>query len=166
MLFQKSVTLRQGHGVRVNLGNVVPVVIGQAYYAVAYAQFVFAHYRKAAVAQQFVVVENAAGYGVFDCHEGEQRAVAFHLVEKRLERVAANQFNVFAFEIIVCGYVVERAFYTLYRYFFHILFIVFPYKKSRSCEAGFLYFLFCFLLLYLHERPLRFIRQSKNKSKS
>ena len=132
---------------RVNLGNVVPVVIGQAYYAVAYAQFVFAHYRKAAVAQQFVVVENAAGYGVFDCHKGEQRAVAFHLVEKRLERVAANQFNVFAFEIIVCGYVVERAFYTLYRYFFHILFIVFPYKKIPLLRSGIPVFFILFSLV-------------------
>ena len=112
---------------RVHLLYVGPVVIGQAHDAVADAQLVFAHDGHAAVAQQFVVVEQAAGDGVLDGNDSHCVVVVVEAGEDLLEGVAADEFHLFVLEVAVGGDVVEAALDALYCYpsdFSHLFWFV------------------------------------------
>ena len=120
MLAQKSAALHKCNGVRVHFRDVVPVVFGKAEKAVLDVQLMLANNGSAAFAKQLVVVQQTACNGVFDGYDSYDIAVCLHVLEYFLEGVAAYQFNVFAFEVLMCRDVVERTDYSLYCNFLHI----------------------------------------------
>ena len=119
MLVQETATLHQGHGMGIDFGDSVPVILGQTHDAVLNVQFVVPHDGHAALAQQFVVVEQAAGNGVFNRHEPQPGIVVAHLSEYLLERIAANQFHLILGKVLMGGNIVERAPDALNRYLLH-----------------------------------------------
>ena len=143
MVGQECAALHQCHGVRVHLGDGVPRVVGQTADAVLDVQLVFAHHRRARVAQQFVVVQQASSNGVLDGRKADDCRVALDLLEHLFERRAAHHLHLLAVEVLPCGNVVERSQFALYRYFLHSWFNALggavPFKKApltHFCEAG------------------------------
>ena len=67
-----------------------------------------AHHRRARVAEQFVVVEQAAGDGVLDGGHADDGGVAADFVVDLLEGGAADDLHLFSLEIQVGGDVVKR----------------------------------------------------------
>ena len=100
--------------------DAVPVVFGQADEAVADAQLVFAHHLRAALAQQFVVVQQAARDGVLYGQHPDGMAVLPDGVEYLFEGGAADEFDVLALEVAVCRDVVVGTQGSLDGYSFHI----------------------------------------------
>ena len=121
MLAQEFAALHQGDGVRVDLGDVVPVFFGQADETVRDAQFVFADNLRTALSQQFVVVEQATCNGVLDGQHADDLAVVADGLEHVFKCSAADQFDVFAFEVPVCCNVVKGTQCSLDGYSFHII---------------------------------------------
>ena len=109
----------------VHFPQVVPVVLRQAHDGVADVQFVLSHDGHATVAQEFIVMEQAARDGVLNGYHCHHLRVAAHLVEHLLEGFAAQQFHLFALEVLVGGNVVETALYALYGYpVFHLTYLI------------------------------------------
>ena len=90
MSAEELAALHQGDGVGVDFGDVVPIFIGQADKAVRDAQFVFAYNLCAALTQQFVVVQQAAGNGVFYRQHADGLAVLLDGIEDFFEAGAAD----------------------------------------------------------------------------
>ncbi|CDF21860.1 unknown [Prevotella sp. CAG:617] len=107
VLLQEFATLHQGYGVGVDFVEGAPVVFGQTHDAVFNVQLVFAHHGHAAHAQQVVVVQQAAGNGVFDGHQTEHRIVVLHVGYHVFKRVAEIHFYFLTLKILVGGDVVE-----------------------------------------------------------
>ena len=80
-------------------------------------QLVLSNNRHTALAQQFVVVQQAAGNGVFDGDEPGAGVVSLHSIKHLLETVAAHKFDVGVREVLVGGNVVERTANALNGYF-------------------------------------------------
>ena len=111
------------HRVRVHLLKRVPIVLGQTTDAMFDVQLVLSHHRSTRGAKQFVIVEQASGYGVlYGCHANYGRITA-HIVEHLLEGGAAYQLYLLALEILVGGNVVEGALKALYGNSLHIGFL-------------------------------------------
>ena len=108
MLSEELAALHQGDGVGVHFRNVVPVFFGQANEAVGDAQLVFAHNLCTALAEQFVVVQQAACNRIFDCQHTYGLAVFLDSGKHIFEVGAADQLYFLSFEVFVCGNVVIR----------------------------------------------------------
>ena len=91
----------------------------------AYVQFMLAHDGGARSTEQLVVVEQASRDGILDGHHSDDRRVAFDVLEHLFEGGAADELYLFALEVLVRRYVVERPDGSLYCYSFHN-------KKTRS----------------------------------
>ena len=89
--------------------------------AVFYVKFVFANDGEVAVAQQFIVVKQAAGNGVLDGHQSQYFGVFPYGLEHFLKGVAAYQLYFFAAEVLVRGYIVKRTVDTLNGNLFHVV---------------------------------------------
>lgn len=122
MAGKETAALRQSYGMGVDFSDVAPVLSGQTHDAVFYVELVLADNGHAAFAQQLIVVEQAAGYGVFNGHQPQAGIILFHDREELFEGVAANQFQIFTFKKLVCGNVVKRTSYSLYGYFHGLFF--------------------------------------------
>ena len=123
MTREKGVALCKRHRVRVHLLKRVPIVLGQTTDAMFDVQLVLSHHRSTRGAKQFVIVEQASGYGVlYGCHANYGRITA-HIVEHLLEGGAAYQLYLLALEILVGGNVVEGALKALYGNSLHIGFL-------------------------------------------
>ena len=122
---EEVAALHQGDWMRVDFRYVFPAFTRQAHDAMADAKFVLSHDGHSAVAQQFVVVEQATGDGVLDGHKAQHIRRAFQSGEHFLESVAADQFHLLVLEEAMSSDIVETAFDALYCYPFHLK------KKSR-----------------------------------
>lgn len=144
MLAEEVAALHQRHGVRVHLGERVPVVVWQTHNTVFDAQLMLAHDGHRRLAQQLIVVQQRSCNGVLDGRHADGRRVLADGVEQLLERVAADELDVLVGEELVGGNVVVAAFYALYSNAFHLLsFISFLFtKKSRLGREAGLYRLF------------------------
>ena len=71
-------------------------------------ELVFADYGHTTVAQELVVVEQAAGNGILYGHHAEAIVVGLHGIEEPLECITTDGFNLFAGKIFVGGDVVKR----------------------------------------------------------
>ena len=160
---QEAAALGKGHGVGVYFAYVVGRVFGQAHQAMLYVQLVLTHDAHAALAQKLVVVEQAAGDGVFNRHHTEAGAVDAHLPEHVLERIAAHEPELLSFEILMGGNVVERTANALDGYLFHA--VLFQNKKSRFFVGSGTELLYGQMLCLARAFPLRFTEQSKSKSR-
>ena len=108
----------------VYFGQCVPIILRQTDTIVLDAQLVFAHDGHPAFAHQFVVVQEAAGYGVLDGYQSDDGAVLMDVLEDFLESIAADELDFLVREELVGCDVVERARYALYSYLFHIVFFI------------------------------------------
>ena len=121
VLLQIVARLHEGHGVGVYLGDGLPRVVGQTADAMGDVELMLDYDGGARVAQQLVVVEQATGDGVLDgghCNHGRVLANALVNLFKRL---AAEQLQLLALEVLVGGDVVKRTDLALYGYSFHNL---------------------------------------------
>ena len=125
-----------------NLADGAPIVVGQTADAMGDVQLVLSHNSGAALAQQFVVVQQRTGYRILDSCHAYHRRVFMDALEHLLKRGAALQLYLFTLEVEVGRNVVERTRQSLYSYSFHlylILILFFNLKKfplSLVCEAG------------------------------
>ena len=103
----------------VHFAQIAPVLVGQTHDAVADAQLVFADDGGSAFAQQFVVMEQAAGDGVLYGHHPDDIAVLADAFKDVFEGIATDQFNLVVLEELVGGNVVVRSRNSLYCYLFH-----------------------------------------------
>lgn len=97
------------------------------------------------VADEFVVLEERPGDGVFDGDDGKHLRVGCHLVEEDGKRLAGYEINFFVLEEEAGGTVVEATCNALYGYFLSVVHGWFVSKKIPLLEmrAGFS------LILYL-----------------
>ena len=130
MVAQVLAALHQGDGVGVDFGDGVPVVIGQTADAMRDVQLVLTYDGGARVAQQFIVVEQAAGNSVFNGGHADAGGVALDILEHLFEGGAADELYLLALEILMGGDVVERPEFSLYGYSLHILFYFYILKKK------------------------------------
>ena len=121
MVGEKLAALHQSHRMGVNLLQGAPVVVGQAADAVLDVELVLAHHGGAALAEQLVVVQQAAGDGVLDGANADDGRVALDIFEHLLEGGAANQLYLLTLEILMGGNVVKRPQLSLYGYSLHFL---------------------------------------------
>lgn len=91
---------------RVDFRQCSPVFSGQTHNAVADAELMFTYDRSTAVAQEFVVMEQASGDGIFYGNHPDNIAVVADRTEHFFERVAANQLYFFVVEVFVGGNIV------------------------------------------------------------
>ena len=80
-----------------------PVVIGQAADAVADVELVLTHDGCPAGTEQLIVVQQAARNGVLNGQHADDRGVALDVLKHFLERIAADQRDLLALEILVGG---------------------------------------------------------------
>lgn len=145
---QEVATLHQSDRVGIDLGQVVPTLVGQAHDAVTDTQFVLSYDGHSAVSQQFVVVEQAACDGILDGHKSQQVGFTFQPREHLLESVAANQFHLLVLEEAMSSDIVEAAFDALYCYPFH------PIKNPASpSERDCMYVVYVLYLIIYIRRP-------------
>ena len=121
---QVVATLGQGYGGGVHLDDVGGAVLGEAEQAVLDVQLVLADDAHAALAQEFVVVEQAARDSIFDGHEAEYGTVCLHGAKEGLECVATDELQRLAFKVLVGGDVVEGTADALYCNLSHGLWMV------------------------------------------
>ena len=141
-------------------------------------QLVFADDAHAALAQEFVVVEQAARDGIFDGHEAEYGTVCLHGAKEGLECVATDELQRLAFKVLVGGDVVEGTADALYCNLSHGLWMVraagwkgfrqkdiapfqqkFPPRLLRSGNP--VYFYLVVLSVDEHAVPLRLLSKVK-----
>ena len=120
MLSKELTALHESHGMRMYLGNGVPIVFRQAADAVRDMEFVLTNDRGSAVAQQLVVVEQRASYGILDGQHTDGGRVFAHLTEHLLESRTTDELDLLSLEIEVGGNVMERTNQSLYRYSLHV----------------------------------------------
>ena len=108
MLSEELTALHQGDGVGVYFRDVVPILVGQANKAMRDAQFVFAYNLCAALAQEFIVVQQASCNRIFYCQHAYGLTVLFDSSKYLLEAGAADKLYFFSFEVFMCGNVVIR----------------------------------------------------------
>ena len=125
--------LHQGNRVGINFFDVCQLRPRQGYERMRDAQLVFPDDLEAALANQLVVLQEASGDGVLDCHQSENRGVALDGGDYVAKRIARERLYLVAFEILVRRDVVIRTGYSLNGYFpFHFVLVVFTYKKSPT----------------------------------
>ena len=175
---QVVATLCQGYGVGVHLDDAGGVVLGEAEQAMLDVQLVLADDAHAALAQEFVVVEQAARDGIFDGHEAEYGTVCLHGAKEGLECVATDELQRLAFKVLVGGDVVEGTADALYCNLSHGLWMVraagwkgfrqrniapfqqkFPPRLLRSGNP--VYFYLVVLSVDEHAVPLRLLSKVK-----
>ena len=125
------------------------------------AQFVFPHDGGSAVAQQFVVVQQASGNGVLYSQHTYGVAVLLHVVKNLFEGVTAYQLNLFVGKELMGCNVVERPRYSLYRYLFHLSSNKNPAVPWMESGMSYLKVLFNSLIRYTYNLPLHFIAKVK-----
>jgi hypothetical protein len=113
-------------------GNSVPIVLGQATDTVGDVQFVLTYYRCAAIAQQFVIVQQTTSNRILNCQHTYDSGILLYLLEHLFESATTNKLYLFPFEIKVCRYIVERPYQSLYCYSLHILTILLSRSKNKS----------------------------------
>lgn len=79
MTVEERAALHEGYGMGMDLDDCRPVVIGQAADAMPDVEPLLSHDRRTRLAQQVVVVQQAARYRVFDGKQGNHCRVVFHL---------------------------------------------------------------------------------------
>ena len=114
MICQEVAALHQSYWVRVNLSNSVPIVLGQTTDAVGDVQFVLTYYRCAAIAQQFIIVQQTTSNRILNCQHTYDSGILLYLLEHLFESATTNKLYLFPFEIKVCRYIVERPYQSLY----------------------------------------------------
>jgi len=107
MVGQKLVALHQCYGMGMHFMDCRPVVFGQATDRVLYVQLMLADYRYARLAQQLIVVQQAACYRVLDGHHAYDCRIGLYGTEDILECGAADELNLLAVEILSGRNVVE-----------------------------------------------------------
>ena len=136
VVLQVVACLHEGNGMRMHLGDGVPVVVGQAADAMGDVQFMLAHDGGTAVAQQLVVVQQRAGNGVLDGRHCNDGGVLGHRLIHLFEGGTADELQLLAPEVLMGGYVVERPDFSLYSYSLHTLLLK-EIPLSPLGEAGF-----------------------------
>ena len=111
---EKLAALHQGHGVRVNLAYVVEGLARQSGQYVRDAQLVFPHDVQIALAQQLVVLQQAAGDGILDGDDAQQGAVECHAVEHLGKGGTGDGLDFLLAEVGAGGGFVVTAGYALY----------------------------------------------------
>lgn len=130
----------------VDLRQVVDALAGESRQHMGDARLVLAHHYGAAFAQQLVVLQKRSGYGVFDCHDAEQRCVGVEHTHHLRKRIAGHGLNLLALEVRAeirpcCG-IVKASRYTLDRhpsFILHILsvsVIQFYIGDKSDCALG------------------------------
>ena len=121
--------LHECHWVGVYFCNRIPVVFWQATDGMGDMQFMLAYYRGARVAQQLVVMQQAACYSVLYRNHANSSGVFSQMREHLLEGGAAEKLYLLALVVLMCSNVVERPYDALYCNPFHNRH--FNFKKSR-----------------------------------
>jgi len=163
MLCEELTALHQCHGMRMDLGDGVPVVIWQATDTMGDMQLMLSHDGGAGFTQQLVVMQQRAGDGILDGEHADGGWVLLDGVKHLLEGRATNQLYLLILEEQMGGDVVKRTDESLYRYSLHNAFYF--YKKtplSLVCEAEPYLILQFFNSLILHT-AFRFTEPCKVK---
>ena len=105
--FEEFAALHQGDRVGVDFAQLVEPLAGKGRQHVRDAQFAFADDLRFAAAQQFVILQQTAGDGIFDGDDAQQRSFVPHPFELRLERPAGDDLDRLVAEIAPCGLFVE-----------------------------------------------------------
>ena len=108
VLSEELAALHQSDGVGIYFRDVVPILFGQANEAVRDAQLIFAHNLCAALAEQLIVVQQAACNRIFYCQHTYGLTVFLDSCKYILEGSAADKLYFFSFEVLVCGNVMIR----------------------------------------------------------
>jgi hypothetical protein len=103
----------------------VPVVFGQATDAVSDVQLMLAHHGGATVAQQLVVVKQAACNGILNGRHANDRRVLGNALVDLLKRLATDELQLLTLKILMGGNVVKRPYLALYCYSLHLLILYF-----------------------------------------
>ena len=145
---EKFAALHESDRMGVDLRQVFPTLPWQTHDAVADAELVFAHDGHAALAQQFVVVEQASCDGVLYCHESQHVWACLEPCKHLLEGVAADQFHLLALEEAMSGNVVETALDALYCYPSNHLSL----KNPASLLSGICMYVLLYYTLFIYIR--------------
>ena len=116
---EEFAALHQRNRVGVDLAQRVQPLAGECRQHMRNAQLAFADDLQFAASQQFVILQQAAGDGVFDGDDAQQRSFVLHSVEERVERRTGDDFDGFVTEIASCGLFVETTRFALNGYLFH-----------------------------------------------
>ena len=138
MVGEKVAALHQRHGVRVDLGHAGPVVVGQTADGMLDVQTVFAHDGSTRRAQQFIIMQQRAGYRVLNGEKANHGGVTSDILEYLFEGRAADDLQLFSFEILMCRYIMKRPDYSLYCYSLHSYLLFMQKSRSNRLEAGLL----------------------------
>ncbi len=111
---QEDLALTQGYRVRIDLDEVVHLRARQSAQDVADVQAMLAHNLQLRVAQQFVVLQQVAGYGVLDGHDAQYARVCGQGVEHALKGRAAHRLKVLAGEVLLGRPLVVTSLLALY----------------------------------------------------
>ena len=123
MVVQEVAALHQSHWVGVHFRDVVPVFVGQTHEAVTDSQFVLSDNLCAAVTQQLIVVEQAAGNRILYGHQSQRVGVVIHTFKHLFKGVATHNVEFLTCEILVGCDVVETPNHSLDGNLFDHLFL-------------------------------------------
>ena len=92
-----------------------------------------AHHGGVALAQQLIVVKQAARYGVLDGANADNGRVALDVLKHLLEGGATDKLYLLALEILMGGDVVERPQLALYCYSLHcVVLLIYAYLTKNG----------------------------------
>jgi len=107
MVGKEGVALGKSHGMRMNLGDCRPIIIGQTTDAMLYVEFMLTHHRGTRLAQQLVVVQQTSGYRILYCRHAYHGRIATHILVYLLEGGTTDELYLFATEVLMGGDIVE-----------------------------------------------------------
>ena len=110
-------TLHQRHRVRIDFSQFVDGLSGQRGENMRDALFLFADYPELALTEHFMILQQAACYGILDRHNAYKRRIALKSVKHIVERVKRHSIYLPIREILPGGGIMETPGHTLYRYF-------------------------------------------------
>ena len=119
---KKLTALHEGHRVRMDLTDRIPVVIRQTADAVLYVELMLSDDSSARHSKQFIIVKETTSYRILYCQHRYNGRIILHALEHLLKGLTAYKLQLLSLEILVCGNVVETAQFSLYGYSLHILY--------------------------------------------
>lgn len=107
-------TLHESHRVGIDLRKLLYLLSREGAQRVGYAHLVFADDDEIALAEQFVVLEQGTGYGVFYGHGSHHGGIVGQMVKLSVKRVKRHRRDVTVSKIEVGGCIVVATVDALY----------------------------------------------------
>ena len=102
------------------LPYVVPIIIRQAQQRMSYAQFMLTYDRDRRLAKEFVIMQERSRNRILYGCKSYHCWILSHRLKKCFKGLAAHEFYLLTFEILMSCYIMEAAFYALYCNTLHI----------------------------------------------